>query len=519
MQRFLRLLPLLLSVLWRPALAAEAPRLVVVIAVDQFRYDYLLRFAPQYEHGLRRLLDRGAVFTNAFLDHYPTVTASGHATILTGATPAVHGIVGNSWYDRETGRMVTSVSDPNVRLLGAEGSGASPWRLQTDGVGDKLKARPGAKVIGISIKDRAAILTAGRSADAAYWYHPATGRFVSSTWYMERLPDWVAKFNSSGAADRWLGKAWIPAGAEQPSVRLPREPGRDYYGLLRRTPYANELVREFAEQAVRAEKLGEDAVTDLLAVSFSANDYVGHRWGPDSPEVRDISIATDRTLGRFLDFLDAEIGLARVLVVFTADHGVAPVPEQRRAQKRPGGRIPEERIAEAVERRLTERYGEGKWVVGHSGPLPYLNHRLIAEKGLDLDEVRAEAARAARNVPHVSRVYTYGDLAAAGAGADAIERRLLNGFHRVRGADLFVVAEPFWIFGGNAATHGSPHAYDAHIPLILMGPGIRPGRYREPCVLNDLAPTLAALLEVGLPAGSAGRVLEAALAADARDSL
>ncbi len=510
---------LLLLAAWRPAAAAEPPRLVVVVTVDQFRYDYLLRFAGDYQAGLKRLLDSGAVFTNAFLDHYPTVTAIGHAAILTGAMPAVHGIVGNSWYDREAGRMVTSVWDPNVRLLGAEGAGASPWRLAVDGVGDKLKARPGAKVVSVSIKDRAAILTAGRSADAAYWYHPATGNFVSSTWYMERLPDWVEEFNAGGAAEQWTGKSWTPRGAREPSVKLPPEPDREYYGLLRRTPYANELVREFAERAVRAEGLGRDSVTDLLAVSFSANDYVGHRWGPDSPEVRDISIATDRMLGRFFSFLDAEIGLARVLVVFTSDHGVAPVPEQRQAQQRPGGRLPEVKVAAAIEQSLAERYGEGKWVLGRSGPSPYLNYELIAAKGLDPDEVRAAAAEAARNVAHISRVYTYGDLAAARVHPDPIGRRVLNGFHRARGADLFVVAEPFWIFGDNAATHGSPHTYDAHIPLILMGPGVRAGRYRERCALNDVAPTLAELLRVGLPAGSAGRVLDEALAAEVRGGL
>ncbi len=510
---------LLLLAAWRPAPAVETPRLVVVVVVDQFRYDYLSRFASSYKGGLKRLLGHGAVFTNAFLDHFPTVTAIGHATILTGATPAVHGIVGNSWYDRTLRRTVTSVWDPNVRLVGAKGPGASPWRLAVDGIGDKLKVRPGAKVIGISIKDRAAILTAGRSADAAYWYDAASGDFVTSTWYMKRLPSWVGKFNSSGAAEQWAGKSWRPHGAPEPSVKLPPKPGPEYYGLLRRTPYANELVREFAERAVRAEGLGRDAATDLLAVSFSANDYVGHRWGPDSAEVRSISIATDRILGRFLNFLDAEIGLGHVLVVFTSDHGVAPVPEEREAQGLPGGRLPEDRIARAVERRLTQLYGKGNWVLGRSGPSPYLNHRLIAGKGLDLKEVRTEAAKAARNVPHILRVYTYGDLAAGDVDGDAIGRRVLNGFHRVRGADLYAVAEPFWIFGANTATHGSPHAYDAHIPLILMGSGIRAGNYREPCVLNDVAPTLAKLLGVEPPSGSAGRVLGEALAAEVRDGL
>ncbi len=510
---------LLLLAAFRPPAPAKPVRLVVVIAADQFRYDYLVRFRDDYSGGIARLLQHGAVFTKAFLDHYPTVTAIGHATILTGATPAVHGIVGNSWYDRESGRMVTSVWDPNVRPVGGTGSGASPWRLAADGIGDGLKTRRGAKVIGISIKDRAAILSAGRAADAAFWYDAATGNFVTSTWYMEQLPDWVEEFNASDAAERWVGKSWTPHGASRASVTLPGTPDRQYYSLLRRTPYANELVEEFAETAIRAGNLGRDEVTDLLSVSFSANDYVGHHWGPDSLEVHDISVATDRILGRLLDFLEAEIGLERVLVVFTADHGVAPVPEKRHERRLPGGRLPEDEVAKAIQVWLTKRYGEGEWILGRSGPSPYLNHRLIAEKGLDLEEVRAEAAKAARNVPHISRVYTYGDLAGGTAGSDTIERRVVHGFHRERSADLFVVAEPFWIFGDNAATHGSPHPYDAHIPLILMGPGVRAGKYDKPCTLNDLAPTLAKLLGVGRPTGATGRALYEALVTNAQDSL
>src|SRR5579863_8199434 len=276
-----------------PARAAEKPKLVVAIVVDQFRYDYLLRFRGEYKEGIDRLLKRGAVFTNASYEHFPTVTAVGHGTFLTGATPSISGIVGNDWYDRESGKNVTSVSDDATRTLGGSGGvGASPRRLLVSALGDELKmSNNRSRLIGISLKDRSAVLPTGHMADGAYWFDQKTGQFVSSTYYFDALPAWVNEFNATHPADRYKGATWM-------GRKYPDETGEKLYAALHESPFGNDLVEAFAERAVEAEKLGQRGVTDVLAVSFSSNDYVGHALGPDSPEVRDISVRTDQVFGK-----------------------------------------------------------------------------------------------------------------------------------------------------------------------------------------------------------------------------
>jgi predicted AlkP superfamily pyrophosphatase or phosphodiesterase len=268
--------------------AAEPPRLVLLVAVDQMRYDYLPRFAMGFTAGIRRLLDGGAVFTNANLGHYPTVTAAGHSTMLTGALPAISGIVGNDWYDRRQKGQVTSVDDPKTRLLGAAArTGSSPWRLRVSTVGDELKmAHPDSRVVGMAFKDRSAILMVGRMADAAVWWDTGTGNFVSSTWYGSELPRWVAELNARHPADAWVGKEWRAVGeGGQPGpvlATMPSEPGPDYYEALYGSTFGNELLVSLAEAALDGEQLGTRGATDVLALSFSCNDAVGHDKGPHS---------------------------------------------------------------------------------------------------------------------------------------------------------------------------------------------------------------------------------------------
>jgi arylsulfatase A-like enzyme len=267
-----------------------------------------------------------------------------------------------------------------------------------------------------------------------------------------------------------------------------------------------------AERAVEAEKLGADDVPDVLSVSFSSNDYVGHEFGPDDPRVRDISIRTDRIIGRLFSYLDKKVGMASVLVVMSADHGVSPMTEKLKEQKMPGGRFSEEDIKTRVRAYLDRNYGvSADWLPGKAGHTIYLNHPLIESKGLDLAKIRSEVAAVARQIPHVARVYTYDQLAAVHGVGDPIDRRVHAGFFGPRAADVFLVSEPYWVFEKKDATHGSPHNYDAHVPLVLMGPGIKPGRYHRRAAVNDVAPTLATLLEVEVPSGATGRVLDEAL--------
>ncbi len=503
-----------------PGGQGPAVKLVLLIAVDQFRYDYLTRFRTEYNAGFNSLLTDGADFTNAFLEHYPTVTAVGHSTMMSGATPSVSGIVGNDWYDRSLGKSVTSVDDPDTQLVGGNGAGSSPHRMLVDTVGDELKSASRApaggelapKVFGLSLKDRAAVLPAGHMANAAFWLDTTAGNFVTSTYYRKDLPPWVVDFNAKKMPDSYAGKAWTyldpSAGAGHTLPPL----GQALYGAVYGSPFGNDLLEAFAETALQGEKLGQRGVTDILTVSFSSNDAVGHSYGPDSPEVRDIAVRTDRVIGQLLARVDSLVGLDHTIVVLTADHGVAPLPELQQSRHLPGGRYKGDDLFNPIQDALTAKYGPGKWIVATAGTSPYLNDALMAEKKLDPVEVRKVAAAAAATAPRVARVYTRDQILAGQVPNDVIGRRIMRGEHLTRSGDVEVILDPYWMRAGNGTTHGTPYAYDAHIPLVFMGPGIKAGHYDGNVALNDLAPTLATMLSVETPGGSQGRVLTEMLA-------
>ena len=482
-----------------PGPTASRPRLVLLIAVDQMRYDYLTRFRADFSGGFDRLLKQGAVFTNAQLEHYPSVTAVGHATMLTGAPPSLSGIVGNDWYDRALKKNVTSVEDPAVQGLG--GNAASPHRLLVSTVGDQLKmAGRGSKVIGLSLKDRSAILSVGRMADGAYWYDTKSGSFTSSTWYFPELPGWVKDWNARRTADSFAGKSWKGG-------RMPVAPGKDLYDAVYGSPFGNELLESLAEAALASEKLGTRDTTDVLTVSFSSNDSVGHTHGPDSPEVAEMTKETDAVVARLLAAVDRSVGLARTLVVLTADHGVAPLPEVMAGYRMPGGRLPRQALVDPVDAALSRAFGPGKWVEGRAGSSLYFDRALIAERKLDERQVEEVAARTAEAIPHVYRAFTREQLFRGDVPRNPWTARLLAGFHPGRSGDVEILLEPYWIGGESGASHGTAYSYDTHIPLVFMGPGIRGGRYDGLVALNDVAPTLATMLDVETPSGSSGRVL------------
>jgi hypothetical protein len=508
----------LLSAVVLAAQPAGGPqiRLILLVVIDQFRHDYLMRFRADYSDGIKRLLTQGAVFADANLEHYPTVTAVGHATMLTGATPSVSGIIGNDWFDRTTGATVTSVSDPAAKPLGAPtGPAASPHRLLVSTIGDELKmaskfpkGSPAApRVIGISLKDRSAILAVGRGADAAYWWDTRSGSFVSSTYYFADIPAWVRAFNDRKTPDSLAGKSWHFLDQPAKPILLPAKPGQALYDAIYASEFGNELLMDFAGEALVQEKLGQRGVTDLFSVSFSSNDSVGHTHGPDSPNVRDLAIKTDKTIGRLLARVDKLVGLQSTLVVLTTDHGVAPVPEEMQKRGLPGGRITTKEFFAAIQQGLQNRFGEGKWVLSTAGSSPYLNYELISTMKLDPVEVRRVAAEVAAALPHVVRVYTRDQLLRGDVANDRLGSRVLRGFNAQRSGDLEILLEPYWMRQAQGTTHGTPYNYDAHIPLILMGRRIKPGEYFDHVALNDLAPTLATLVNVEIPSGSSGRVL------------
>jgi predicted AlkP superfamily pyrophosphatase or phosphodiesterase len=543
---------------------AKRPRLVLLIAIDQFRYDYLERFGDLFvQNGLRRLMRDGASWTQSNYDHVPTYTAPGHGTMLTGAYPAESGIIANDWPDRVTGKRVSSVSDETVKLLGGNltEKASSPKRLMSSTVGDELRLATNdrSKVIGISVKDRSAILPAGRHANGAYWFSNNSGSMVSSSYYFNELPPWVTAFNNSRPADQFFGKKWerlLPeaeylrrAGPDSPSWEnigpaggdtnaFPHTitggaaaPGRAFYGALDFSPYSNDLLLSFAQEAVTNEKLGADDDTDVLSVSFSANDYVGHRYGPYSQEVMDITLRVDRTVASLLEFIQNHVGLSNTLVVLTADHGVAPFPEHASALGLSGGRLRTADIVSTIRAAISAKYNpQGKapdptadyiYKYDDNGTLRdgfmngnlYFNYAALKRDGVNLDEISRVAGESALTVPGLARYFTRAQLQSGSTSiTDPIERRVVHGFYPPRSGDLVIIPEPYKYLGESLiATHGSPYFYDTNVPTIIMGSGVTPGRYFEAATPADIAPTLCALLGISRTSSATGRVLIEAL--------
>ena len=497
------------------------PKLVVVVVIDQFRYDYLTRFRQDYHGGLERLLSEGADFTNGFYAQVPTVTAVGHSIMLSGAMPAVSGIVGNSWYDRAEGKVVTSVCDWNMSVVGAptpkrgdkctDSDPASPQRLLVSTLGDELKdAHPESKVVGISIKARGAILPSGHAADGAFWFDDSNGSFVTSSFYMDKLPEWADAFNNQKLADKYVDQKW----EQFPTLDFHAKANAPVYSKLPASPWGNELIEKFAEAAITGEKLGQRGATDLLTVSFSSNDYVGHSVGPNAPEVRDMAVRTDQQLGALFRLIDKAVGMKDTIVVLSADHGVAATPKHDQETHMPGGYVkgdPEQ----VVQKALASTLGDGPWLVPGAGETSlYINwdtalkaHKTSGEP-IEEDDLYRVATSALLAMPelHVARVYTRAELENGETG-DFVAQAAMNGFNSKRSGDIFIVFEPGYMPGSSGTTHFSPWAYDRHVPLLLMGPGIRPGRYDESVAVNDIAPTLATLLDLQTPSGSSGHIL------------
>lgn len=504
--------------------APQKPKLLVAIIIDQFRYDYLTRFQHDYRGGLRQLMTEGANFTNGFYAQVPTVTAIGHSIFMSGAMPAVSGIVGNAWYDRGEKKVVTSVCDWKERVVGGasgemegtkctDADPASPRRLTVSTIGDELMvASPQSKVVGLSIKARGAILPSGHRAIGAYWFDDDTGHFVTSSYYTDSLPEWAAHFNNQKLAAKYVDQKWpsfpgwdfhAPKGSKEPYAKIPA------------SPWGNELIESFAEAALAGENLGTRGVTDMLTVSFSSNDYVGHRVGPDSAEVRDMAIRADALLAKLFRRIDQQVGLKNTVVVLSADHGVSSSPAESTHARMPGGYLSGSAIETTVDEALSKRFGKAEWIIPNGSETSLsLNYDALAKaktqdgKLATWAEVFAAARHAILMSPelHVTRVYSRDQLD-NGMEGDFITHAVMNGYYPRRSADLFLIFEPNFMAGKSGTGHSSPYSYDSHVPILFMGPGIRAGRYHGRIVPNDIAPTLATTLNLQTPSGSSGRVL------------
>lgn len=491
------------------------PKLVVAIVIDQFRHDYLTRFRHDYHGGLDYLLNNGANFTNAYYAQVPTVTAVGHSIFLSGAMPAVSGMVGNSWFDRDENTFVTSVCDWRYTTIGGtqgtrggkctDADPASPNRLLVTTLGDELRnVNEQSKVVGVSIKARGAILPSGHRALGAFWFDDKTGNFVSSSFYMNALPEWATSFNAQKRPEKYLDQEWPGF----PTRKFHAHSGADPYALLPASPWGNELIEQFAEQAITGEKLGQRGVTDLLTVSFSSNDYVGHAVGPDAPEVRDMAIRVDEQIGKLFHLLDQTIGMKNVLVVLTADHGVAPTGTTDEKRKIPGGYLRAD-IEDAAQSALSRKFGQGPWLMPGAGEtVLYLNNETVAKSKATIDDIYQSVSDALLSMPqlHLARVYSRKQLM-NGVNGDFIAQAVMNGFNQRRSGDIFLIFEPNYIPGTSGTSHFSPYGYDRHVPMLFAGPGIKSGRFENRVIVNDIAPTLASMLEIETPSGSSGRVL------------
>lgn len=533
------------------SVAQERPQLVLQITVDQLRGDLIDRFGSGMgEGGFRYLLDNGVHYVNAHHRHANTETIVGHATLATGTDPAIHGMVANLWFDRIAGTQFYNVQDPDFPLVGAAGvdakseidptqraattDGRSPRNILTSTISDEIALHfgPAAKIFGVSVKDRGAISMAGH-AGQAYWFSKAEGRFVTSTFYRKDYPAWVGKWEANGMVKSYAGKAWEllgPAGSylfgahdDQPwetdfpgyGRTFPHAWGKAdskyYTTLLTLSPAGDAITADFAKALIAAEGLGQDEVPDYLAISFSSTDYVGHLFGPSSLEAEDNLRRLDRTLADFLAFVDEKIGLDRVLIVLSADHGAPEHPGYLKTLGIEAGLFDFKRVdTEPGFVRLAAEFGESKdLILNYSNPYLYLNNKVIEERGLDKAAVEKSVAAELERLPGIAHAIPSSQLRTGQIGGGKIADAVLANFHPDRSGDIYVVFEPHWFiadFDGLtvSSAHGSPWTYDTHVPVFFAGMSLAPGRIARRVETVDVAPTIAAYLGTKYPSGAIG---------------
>ncbi|RYX92617.1 MAG: alkaline phosphatase family protein [Comamonadaceae bacterium] len=514
--------------------AAPKPKLIVFMVVDGLPQRQVTGYRDQLApDGFARFLDRGAWFADAHYGHSFTVTAAGHATMLTGAYPHRTGIIGNDWRDPQTGEEVYCTGDTSATYIGNKTEkldGTSPRNLLAETVGDVLKRNdPKSRVIGMSGKDRGAILPAGKTG-TAYMYMES-GEFASSTYYMKEHPAWVNDFNAKKPADRYFRQSWaplLPPEAYARSVpddqpwygpnggRLPMmmaganepKPGRAFYRSLLRSPFADTLLLEFARAAIAGEQLGQDDSTDIITISLSGHDYVNHAFSAESRLSHDHMLQLDRLLEAFFKDLDATVGKDNYIAMLTADHGFAPTPEYAVTQGQPAGRMSLGQAVQGVNAELERRFGVAKLVQGISGPALLLDKRLLAQNRLELDTV-AEAARAAMLAQNgITAAYTRAEFLSGSRAAEPMFQQMRKSWNKDRSGEVQFALKPYWIPGGAVATHGSPYPYDTNVPILAWGPRwIKPGKVDTRVEVVDIAPTLSKILGIAAPSSAEGKLL------------
>jgi hypothetical protein len=502
------------------------PKLVVVIIIDQFRGDYLERYHDQFgEGGFRLLLDHGANFTDCNYDYANTRTAPGHATLFTGAYSNGHGIVANEWWDPKKKKMVTSVEDDDTKLVGfapdqtKDKAGASPHNLLADTLGDELKlaTRGKARVLSVSLKDRAAVLPGGFAADAAYWIDPKSGAWITSTYYRPDLPKWAQDFNAANRAAKYWDRDWKNVNGDvlRSTAHRKGKDGSDagFYEAVGSTPFANEYELEFTKELVVYENLGAGKATDLLAISLSPNDVLGHQVGPDSPEMAAMALALDRELADFFTFLGHQVGLADLWIALSADHGVSALPDAAKKLRIPAANLDAKKLEAQINSVLTAKFSPSQAAsyIKLDYPDAWLDPDAFAAAHVKEHDAETAVGEAMKQAG-LRDYFTKSQLAEGEVPDTALGKKFLHSYSPEGGWYVMGVPEIYTVGSSKGTDHASPYTYDTHVPLVFYGLPFRPGTYRTHAEPVDLAVTLASLLGINAPTHAVGRVLIEALA-------
>lgn len=527
---------LILAVISMSSLQAqERPKLVVGIVVDQMKMEYLYRFSNDFSaNGFKRLMNNGYTFHNMHYNYMPTYTAPGHASIYTGTTPSTHGIIGNEWFNKAVGKDVYCTDDASVKTIGngTEKEGAmSPKNLFSTTITDELRMATNfkGKVIGLSIKDRGAILPAGHFANWAFWYSK-TGAFISSTFYGAALPNWVTEFNQEKRYMNYINKGWDllkPIATYNESLpddnpyegkldkddapvfpydlsKIYKEKGAD---VLRTTPFGNDILAELAMKAIEKEELGKDEITDFLAVSFSSTDYVGHTFGPRSMELQDTYLRLDQTIAQFLNYLDKTVGKNNYLLFLTADHAGAENSNYLKDNKYNVKNIPSKEIVGALKKKSNETFG-ADLILDYSNFNLFLNKEIIKGKGLEFTKVKQSFKEFLMTQEQVKRVYTEEEILAS-SGDDYFLSFIAKGYDPKQNGDIVILDKTGYMqYQATGTTHGSPNSYDTHVPLLFYGWQVPKGELHTKKYITQIAPTLSQMLKIPFPNGTESEVLE-----------
>lgn len=517
--------------------AAQNPKLVVGIVVDQMRYDYLTRFWDRYsDDGFKKLINNGYNCKNTHYNYMPTYTGPGHASIYTGTTPENHGIISNTWYDKTINQYTYCTIDTSVNTLGSESNHGqmSPNKLTSTTITDELKLATNfkGKTFGISIKDRGAILPAGHNADAAYWFEGGeTGKWITSSFYMTNLPEWINNINNSNPAKKYLEKPWntlYPITSYTASIadnnpyenlfiteEKPVFPhnlpslidSNNHYSLIKATPFGNTILKELAIELIKNEKLGKDNHTDFLSVSFSSPDYIGHQFGPMSVEIEDTYLRLDKELAELITYLEKNIGKENVLIFLTADHGAVNVPQYLIDNKMPGGYFYEHNVDSSLRFFLKQEYKVDSLVKNISNYQVFLNTALIQKNNWNLESIENSIANFLLKQKGIAKAITSTALKST-EFTDRILANAQRGFNQTRSGNVLFVLESGWVpFYKNhkGTTHGSPYHYDTHVPLLWYGTGIKKGETDKEIIIPDIAASLAQLLNIQAPSACTGQ--------------